>query len=512
MINPFSIKSRTKNVSINAAVALITQFINLIISFISRTVFIKTLGAEYLGVNGLFANILTILSFAELGIGSAIVYNFYKPLAVNDREKIKSLMLLYKKAYRIIGMTIFTIGLILIPFLKYLIKSKLDIPENITLLYLLFLLNTSASYFLVYKKSILTADQKNYIVLFISEGVRLCQLIVSIVLLISTHNYLLYLITMVCFTVLGNIVCAKTADNLYPYLKEKAVSLRKAEVVSIFKDVRALALYKFCFVILNGTDNILVSSMIGTIEVGLVSNYVLLTGTCSSILGLIADSFTASVGNLNAIGDNNRKKEVFDKLFFITAWLFGFASVGLAVVSKSFITAWIGENYTLPFWVVLGLVADFYVRGVHFAAYTYRVTMGFFVQAKYSAVAAAVINIVLSIIFCKMIGLSGIFIATPISRILTTGMVDPIIIYKNVFHSNPIQYYIKYILFTALFIGIGWLCNYIISLFTLSGWIEVVINVIIVTIIFNTIMLAVFHRSTVFIGILQYAKSIIVRL
>lgn len=500
--------SRTKNVSVNAIVATFTQFLNFLISFVSRTVFIKVLGTEYLGVNGLFSNILTILSFAELGIGSAIIYNLYKPLAIQDRNRISSLMLLYKKAYTIIGFTVLLIGVCFIPFLKYIIKEKVEVNESITLIYFLFLTNTVVTYFLVYKKSILTADQKNYIVLLITEIVHIIHIVVQIILLLLFKNYILYLINMIIFTIITNIVCSFVADKKYPFLKDKATPLSKTEVSSIFKDVRALALYRFSFVILNGTDNIIVSSLIGTNEVGLVSNYVLLTGTCSSILGLISDSFTASVGNLNAIGDKDKKEEVFKKLFFITAWLFGFATVGLLVVSKSFIITWIGTKYLLSYSVVLGLVADFYVRGVHFAAYTYRTTMGYFVQGKYAAVLAAVINIVLSVFLCNLMGLAGVFIATPISRIITTGLVDPIIIYRKEFHKNPLVYYLTYFKHVLICALITIICNYTISFIQFEGWIGVVCNVLVVTVLYNSIMVLLFFRTNEFTGLLLYAKKV----
>ena len=186
--------SRTKSVTINTTVSLVCQFFNLILNFITRTIFIKLLGAEYLGVNGLFTNILTILSFAELGIGNAIVFNLYKPLSVRDESKISSLMLLYRKAYTIIGIIVFVTGLLVTPFLNLVVKSKPDIQENIELLYLLFLTNTVVSYFFVYKKNIIIADQKNYITLIVSQVMLVIKMILQTLFLLLTCNYIIYLI------------------------------------------------------------------------------------------------------------------------------------------------------------------------------------------------------------------------------------------------------------------------------------------------------------------------------
>lgn len=184
--------SRTANTAKNASFGLVSQILNIILSFISRTVFIYVLGVEYLGINGLFTNILMLLSFAELGIGNAIIYGMYKPLAMDDKEKLKSLMALYAKAYKAIGLFVFTAGLLVVPFMEYIIKDTPNISENITLIYVLFLLNTSISYFFVYKKSIITADQKNYVVLFYQQLFKVGQTLAQVLFLWLNGYFILY--------------------------------------------------------------------------------------------------------------------------------------------------------------------------------------------------------------------------------------------------------------------------------------------------------------------------------
>ena len=502
-------KSRTKNVSINSVVALVCQVLNLLLSFVTRTIFIRLLGVEYLGVNGLFTNILTILSFAELGIGNAIVFNMYKPLACGDTEKIKSLMQLYKKTYTVIGCIVAGAGVIVTPFLQYIIKNKPDISENITLLYLLFLANTATSYFFIYKKNILIADQKSYITLIVTQCVLILKTILQTAFLYLTHDFIIYLIIQIICTLLENIVCSFVADKQYPYLKEKAYPLERQETKRIFTDVKALALYKFGSVILNGTDNILVSMFVGVKEVGLVSNYVLLTTSCNSILQRITEAFTASVGNLNASEDSKKQYDVFKKIFFITAWIYGFASVGLAVVAQYFIEAWLGSNYLLGNVFVLAVVTEFYVKGVHSVSTTYRSTLGFFVEGKWSALLAAFLNLVLSIILCKTIGLTGIFIATPIARILSVGIVDPVLVFHKGFKKNVSEYYMRYVLYLAVFIILGIVCSIILAYISVSGWGGVLIKVIVITIVFNISMVIIFHRSKMFKELCTMAKGLI---
>lgn len=504
-------KSRTKNVSRNATVAIICQIVQLALQFIIRTVFISVLGAEYLGVNGLFTNVLTILSFAELGIGNAIVFSMYKPLAINDREKIKSLMSLYKKAYTIIGIVIACVGLGCIPFLEYIIKDKPNIPENISLLYILFLANTVVSYFFAHKKNMIIADQKNYIILLITQIIGIIKTAVQVVFLYLTHQYIIFLLFQIIFTIIENVACTIIANRLYPFLKGHTDPLNKNESKRIFENVKALTLYKFGSVILNGTDNILISAFISVRDVGLASNYVLLITSCSSILQKVIDVFTSSVGNLNATEGTEKQYDIFKKLLFLTSWLFGYASIGLAVVGQQFIRAWIGDNYLLSNVVLLALVAEFYIRGIHSASYIYRTTLGFFVEGRWSAIAAAIINLVLSIVLCQYYGLAGIFIATPISRIFSVGIVDPVLIYRKGFKKNVTEYYLTCFLYIALFSGLGILCHQLFNIIKVDGWFGVIVQIIIVTILFNTVVILVFFRTKMFKEIIYMLLNVLQR-
>lgn len=499
--------SRTKNVSRNILVAIICQVTNLVISFVARTIFIKTLGVEYLGVNGLFSNILSVLSFAELGIGNALLYSMYKPLAENDIKKLSSLMTLYKKAYNIIALTITIAGISVIPFLNSLIKEPVQIPENIHLLYLLFLSNTIFSYLFVFKKSIIIADQKNWIVLLTKQVGHILMTIIQIFILIYTHNFILYLVLQFSFTLLENIICSIIADKMYPFVRKPGMPLRKEETKNIFQNIKSMAFYKFGSVILNGTDNILTSVLVNISTVGIVSNYVLLNAACNSILGNVTSSFTASVGNLNATENSNHKYEVFKKILFITAWCYGFVSMALICLSKYLIPVWIGNNYLLSTIVVIAIVSEFYVQGLHTAESTYRITSGLFKQGRFAPLVGAILNIILSFILYNLIGLPGIFFATTLARVSTIGIVDTVLIYKYIFNKNPIEYYLTNIFYLLLFILFGISSDFCISYIDVEGWIGVIVRAIVFTIIFNSLMILFFYRTKKFrefIGNIKY--------
>ena len=487
---------RTKNVAKNIVFALLGQIIKILLSFISRTIFIRILGIEYLGLNGLFTNVLMLLSFAELGIGNAIIFSMYKPLATDDKEKIKSLMNLYAKAYRLIGAFVFIAGLLVIPFMGYIIKDTPPIKESINCIYLLFLVNTTLSYFFVYKKSIIIADQKNYIVSLYIQIFYVAQVVIQIVFLFLTREYVLFLIIQIISTILNNIVTAIKANKMYPYLKIGTIeTLDKTERKTIFANVRALFLYKLGSVMLNGTDNIIISALIGITAVGLSSNYLLVVTAISTILGQIMNAFTASIGNLNAIGSRTNKEKVFKKLFLLSTWLCGFFAIGLFLFLNSFIKIWLGNDFLLSEGVVFAIVLHFYINSVHFTAYTYRVTMGLFVEGKLAPLSAAILNIILSLLLGKTFGLIGIFLATSIARFFTTGLVDPILVYSKGFSKNPIWYFIKYFLYAFLFCALYFLLKFIVLNINVTGILGFVIQVALVTIIFNGVMILIFWRN-----------------
>lgn len=301
---------RIQNSLNNMFFGLSGQIISAIMGFMVRTVFIYTLGIEYLGVDGLFTSILMMLSLANLGFDTAIVYSLYKPLAENDINKIQALMNLYQKAYRWIGIIILLIGLSLLPFLPNLMNGETTI-SNITIIYLLFLSNSVLSYYFVYKQSIIIADQHNHIISKIHSVFTIVSNIAQIIVLVSISNYIVVLSTQIAFRVIENIYVANKANQLYPYLNTKNnATLSKEDKKLFFENLYALMLYKISGVVINGTDNIIISKFVGIVWVGVYSNYLLIISTLNTLLGYLFYSITASVGNLN-VNENAEKSILF---------------------------------------------------------------------------------------------------------------------------------------------------------------------------------------------------------
>lgn len=498
--------SRARQVVFNATASIVTQLVMIGLNFVSRTVFIRTLDIDYLGVNGLFTNILSVLSFAELGIGSAIVYSLYKPLAENDEERLCSLMQLYKKFYLIVFGVVLVLGLSLIPFLDFFIKGKPNVDENLIVIYLFFLFDTALSYLYIYKQSIITADQKEYLVTTVLTSASILRVLGQIIILYLTHNYILFLVINLFFRLAGNIYCSHVADKKYPYICTPPKPLPQEEKNKIFTNVKSMAAYQFGSIILNSADSIIISAMISVTMVGIVSNYLLLCVACKNILNGITNAFTASLGNLNATSTREEKYNVFNKVLLITAWIYGFAAVGIIVLSKYFVEVWIGPDFIMNNIIVIAIVSEFYISGIHTLESHYRFTMGYFVKGRIAPILAAILNIIFAICFCKLWGVAGVFFATALSRIITLGVIDSIIIFKDGFNKNPLVYFAKNIVFLGLFISIGILCSLVVGLINGHTWSSVIIQIVLVCLIFNIIMISIFYRSKVFKEIIDAGK------
>lgn len=417
--------SRTKNSALNIASNVGIRLLTLLLSFASRTVFIYILGAEYLGLNGLFSNILSFLALSELGLGTAISFLLYKPLATDDTERIKSVMAFYNKCYFVIGIVITLLGVALMPFLKYLVNLEQPIPENLYLVFFLFVLQSSVSYlFFAYKQTLIEANQKKYKLTKYEINFSILNCIVDIVVLFIFHDYIAYLVFKLVLIVLRNLVLANKIDALYPYLKEPVITkLSKYEVKKVFKDVYSVAVFKLGSVFFNSVTNIVTSAVVGTIVVGYYSNYTLIVMQVEVIFMMIVTAVAASVGNVVAIETKEKQYEVYKKLNLITFFVYGIASVCLFQLLNSFVNLWLGslgKEYILNQYVVALIVANFYVNCSCQILDRFRTATGYFKIGRDLQVIGGVVNVFLSIFLAKMWGFEGVLIAPFICKLFIT--------------------------------------------------------------------------------------------
>lgn len=441
---------RTKNAIKNIAMSLFSQIVILILGFVSRKVFIDNLGAEYLGVNGLLTNVLSMMVLIEGGIGISIVYNLYKPLAENNKEKIIALVQLYKKAYKILALIILIISCGLYPILGFIMKSDEPI-KGMFVVYAIFVGKNIISYLNAYKWALINADQKGYVLARSNLIFQIITTIAKISILILTQSYIIFLLMEIGVFILQNITNTFIVYKRYPYLKEKSkYSIDNDTKENINKNVRAMFLHNIGGYLVFSTDNILISTFISVKAVGLYSNYTMVIGQLAALLNPVIDGIGASVGNLIATESEEKTYEIFKISYFISFWIYSFATVFLYALLQPFINWWIGEEYLLDKFTFIVILINFYLNGTRGPIGTFKNKAGFFVQDKYVPVIEGFINLIGSLILIKYFGLVGVFLGTTVSSLLTGFWNQPRIVYKHLFKIEVKTYFIRYIIFAII--------------------------------------------------------------
>ena len=498
------VQSATKNIVFGQIGNLVTQ----LLGFVLRSVFIAHLGDTLVGVNSLYTSILSVLSMAELGIGTALNYSLYKPVANKDYEKIKSYMLFYKKSYRIIGLVIAGIGLAISPFLPYLVKQPDGVTvRDLTLYYFIFLFNTVSTYFVAYKYSLVNAEQKNYIQTNIITITKMITVSLQIVVILATGNFYAYLLTAAAVELLQKIYVSHYLNRLYPYLKDKKVKkLTKEETGEVVTKTKALVLHKVGDVARLQTDSMIISGFINVTVNGFVDNYNMIMNSAANVVNIIFNSVLSSFGNLIATESKDRQYELFKVYRFAASWIYGFAAVGFAILLTPFITLWVGEERTLAFSVVGCILIDFYFKGERIVLSNFKTAAGVFEQDKYLALIQGVVNLIISIVLVVKIGLVGVYIGTIVSGLIA-NVTKPIIIYHVILDRKAGEYFrdsVKYCLLLVIQYGIFYgISRFVMKDITILTFL---VMFVIICIVFNGIFLIVFRKADEF----QYLVKIVI--
>lgn len=376
---------------------------------------------------------------------------------------------LYKKIYTIIAISITIIGISLVPFLKYLVNMDKDIPY-LNVYYLLYLANTVSSYLVVYKTCILNADQKNYLISKYNTIFNFISLIVTSVFLLLTHNFMIYLIVQVAVTYANNFYVSHIAEKQYPYINDKVEKLSKEEGKQIFQNVKSVFIYKVANTLVGSTDNTLISVLIGTIAVGFYSNYCMIVNNITLFINIIFSSVTASIGNM--VVEENKKKN-YDVYCLMQFMSFLMSSVAITVtylVINDLINVWLGEKFVLEQLVSFAIVLNMYFSVVLMPIWSYREATGMYLQTKYVMVATAVVNLVVSVILGKMIGLAGILFATSIARISTYFWYEPKLLFEQFFGKKVWNYYKDIIKNIVVTFTVATICSLVFQKFVVISW------------------------------------------
>lgn len=430
---------RTTKSAKNIASKFVYQILTMVLTLISRTVFIHVFGKEFLGMNSLFGDIMAWLSMADLGFGVALAYSFYRPLAENDTEKIAALMTFYKTIYNIIAAAIAVIGLCLTPFLGMIIKPEHPI-EHMQLYYILSLGGIVVSYLCVYRTVIITADQKEYVVVKMNMAISIIKVLLQILVLAAWKNYTIYLAVGILCGLFGNIYQTAVAKKMYPYISKKT-ELDKKEKKSILSNIKSVFIYKVSSTLLNATDNTIISAMVGIAAVGEYSNYLTISNKMLGIFTMIFTSLTASIGNIIVKEKNEKRYQIFECEQFASFVLSGIVVPCFVSLINNIIYLWLGTDYMLDNTVGIIIGLNMYMTFVYQPLWSYREATAMYQKTKWTMLICAIINIVLSIALGKVMGLAGIILATFISKLCTYGWYEPVLLFRIYFKKNAGGYF-----------------------------------------------------------------------
>jgi len=470
---------RTRKSIRNVSVMLITQLITLALAFASRTVFIKSLGAEYLGLNGLFSNILNALSLAEMGIGTAICYALYEPIAKNDTEQIKSLLTFYRKCYCIIGIFVILAGCLLMPFLPYLIKGEVTVPVNVNHIYLCFLANSVIGYFFAHKRIIIDETQNKYLTNAIDFSSKTLISIVQIFILIKFQNYMAFLYVQIIGTLSAAIAIYFLANKKYPYVKEPSKPLAVAERKKIWSNVSILFLHKIGEIAVLGSNFLIISAFIGIAEVGIYSNYTLIINTVAIFVSLFVMGADASIGNAIATLNKSDLYNVFKRISFLIFCISGISTVCLLNLLNPFIKLWIGELYILPYSVAVVISLNFLLMQNRSLLIIFRNDAGIFRPDMYRPLIEVVFNLGLSLFLVQHYGILGVVSASLANIFFICIGADAYISHKYIFKCSVWNYakaYLVQILAMLTAFAISFYLNSFIDHFAIKCLISVSIS------------------------------------
>lgn len=425
--------SDKKKSLLNISVAVILKIVLLIMAFLVRSALIKILGDEYNGINSLFLSILGVLSIAELGIGTAITFCMYKPIIDANDQKVAALYNLFKKLYRIISAIVLVFGLIFSIFLTVLAKDYSISNIQLYTYFYVFLLSSILSYYCGAKSSLICAYKNNFVATIIYSGSILIQNIIQIVVLFIFKSFFAYLIARVIAVCIQNICL-----DIYTKKKHKSIISTKNKIDSdtkkdLKKNIGALVLHKITSQIFSSVDSLVISSMFGIILLGKYSNYFLILNSMNEVLKLIFTSLSSIIGQYLLKKDKEESYNFYrfmNSVNIVVGFIFylGYYSVVNEIISICF-----GDNLLLEKNLIILLTITYYSQFIRQACANFKDAAGLFYKDRFIVLVAAALNIILSIVLAKFIGISGVIVATLVLVLVIYHPVDSFILHKYQF-------------------------------------------------------------------------------
>lgn len=490
---------RTENTTRNMFWGFGSSIIKMLLPFVARTALLKLLGEQYLGLNGLFSSILQVLNLADLGFGSAIVYSMYKPIANDDENAVCSLLALYKKIYRVIGVVILTLGLSLLPFLDNMIAGDVPADVNIRIVYLIYLLNTVISYWMfAYKGSLLSAHQRvdvknkiSTVILFIQYGLQLGLLFVF-------DNYYLYLISLPIVTMLSNIATAIAVKKLYPQYVCKGTAPDDVKQ-GIKKQVGGLFLSKVCGTTRNSLDSVFISSFVGLSTVAMYGNYYYILNSVHSMLSVVGQSVLGGVGNSVAKESVDKNYADFNKMNFLYSWCVGWCCCCMLCLYQHFMRLWVGESLMFSFPTMILFCVYLYAQATTDIKNVYVDACGLWWESRKRSVLETVVNFILNLVLGWFFGVVGILLATLITIVFINLIYGTKILFDNYFKEmNILAYFGRHICFFAVTVAASVVTLLVCELLPTNGYVYLALKLVICVVLPNALFFLIYFRTKPF--------------
>lgn len=422
---------------------LFGKIVNLVFPFVIRTIILQKLGAEYAGLGSLFTSILQVLSVAELGFSSAIMFSLYRPVAENDIREICEWLTLYRRIYHVVGTVILGAGLTVLPILRFMIHGAYPEDINLYTLYLIYLTNTVISYFaFAYKNVILTVYQRRDVLSLIELAVNAGRSAVQIVVLLMCDNYYLYIIWLPVFTLLTNLLVEYVTRRRYPELVCER-NAKKEKLDSISDQIKGVAIGKFSLVARNTFDSIILSALCGLNAVAMYSNYYFVLSSVGALLAVVIQSMNASIGNSIAVETIEKNRADHDRFDFYYMWIVGWCTVCMVCMYQPFMELWAGGRLVFPFHTMVLFCIYFYINQLSQIRSIYSEAAGLWWKFRYITVAEMGANFLLNFILGYLWESDGIVFATIVTAFFSSFIGITMITYKSYFKSSAGEYFLN---------------------------------------------------------------------
>lgn len=409
--------ARTKNAMKGIATGLILRIYQMIIPFLMRTAMIHFMGIEYLGLNSLFSSVLHVLNLAELGVGAAMVFSMYKPIAEDDTEGICALLKLYRTYYRVIGLVIGVVGLLLTPVVPHLISGEIPSELNIYILYWLNLGATVLTYWLfAYRGSILQACQRVDLVNAVILVTSTVQYALQLAVMVWFRDYYLYVIVLLATTLLNNILTAVMAAKVFPQYKPEG-DLPKERTRQINQKIRDLFTGKLGSVVLSSSDTIVISAFLGLTMLAVYQNYYFILSAVIAIVEILMSSIRAGLGNSFVVETKEKNYQEMQTFTFLYVWVIAIGSCCFLGMYQPFMEIWMGTEQMLGWAEVICFALFFYVFSLNKLLNVYKDAAGLWHEDRFRPLITAAVNLTLNLLWIRKAGICGVVLSTVASQL-----------------------------------------------------------------------------------------------